>query len=205
MSRAIIVLNAGSSSLRFSIHQIVNDDPSLRSHGQFDGLGTSPCFKARDRNRSVLVDEELESPSGGTGHAEAIAHLLEWVHEEFGRVLSPAAIGHRIAHGGLEFVEPASAHAGSHQSIGPARHARAAASAGQPGRGEGGGNIRPDLPQVGCFDTAFHRGRAKVTERFGLSHDLWLEGVRRWGFYGLACTSALDQSARRLRSWPPGG
>ena len=75
MSRAIIVLDAGSSSLRFSLHQIVNDDPSLVAHGQFDGLGTSPCFKARDRNRSVLVDEELESPSGGVGHAEAIARV----------------------------------------------------------------------------------------------------------------------------------
>jgi acetate kinase len=54
-------------------------------------------------------------------------------------------------------------------------------------------SARPDLPQVACFDTAFHRGRAAVTERFGLPHELFQQGVRRWGFHGLSYESVVDQ------------
>ena len=105
----------------------------------------------------------------------------------------PRAIGHRIAHGGLEFVEPAVL---TQEVINRLDRLVTLEPLHLPGNlaaVRAAGNIRPDLPQVACFDTAFHRGRARVTERFGLPHDLSLEGVRRWGFYGLACTSALDQ------------
>src|SRR4051812_16216902 len=107
MSDAIIVLNAGSSSLKFSIYQVADEELILASRGQIEGLGTSPHFKAKDRKGSVLADEDL-NPAGtpGFGHVHAFAHLVQWAREEFGGKLSPIAIGHRMVHGGADFIEP---------------------------------------------------------------------------------------------------
>jgi acetate kinase len=193
MSEAIVVLNAGSSSLKFAIYRINGDDLVLAARGQVEGLGASPHFTAKDRKGAVLADADLDSEGARPGHREAFAHVARWVREQFGDALSPAAIGHRVVHGGLEFAGPALVDdevlekldrlvplVPLHQP-----HNLAAIRAVR--------SLRPDLPQVACFDTAFHRGRAPVTERFGLPAELYDRGVRRWGFHGLSYASVIDQ------------
>jgi len=195
MSDAIIVLNAGSSSLKFSIYQISGggEDLTVVVRGQVENLGTRPRFIVKSRAGAVLSDTALTGHPGRTGHAEAFAHVAHWARTEFDGVFTPAAVGHRVVHGGLDFTEPTLLNdqiiekldrlvplVPLHQPFNLAA-IRAVRS------------LRPDLPQVACFDTAFHRGRASVTERFALPDDLFHSGVRRWGFHGLSYTSIVDQ------------
>jgi acetate kinase len=196
MSNAIVVLNGGSSSLKFSIYRIEeHDDLGLVARGQVESLGHSPHFKAKDRKGNILADAPLgDAPPGRSGHAEAFGHIARWAREQFGDgVLRPAAIGHRVVHGGLEFAEPELIDdavvdkldrlvplAPLHQP-----HNVAVIKAVR--------QMRPDVPQVACFDTAFHRGRATVAERFGLPDELFHQGIRRWGFHGLSYASIVDQ------------
>jgi acetate kinase len=197
MSEAIIVLNAGSSSLKFSLYAIIEHKLSLESRGQIEGLGTSPHFKVRDRQGQVLADVDLTPPgTEGFKHAEAFGHLAQWAREEYGTRLSPIAIGHRMAHGGAEFIEPVLI---NQQVIARLEQLIPLVPLHQPhnlAAVRGVMRLRPDLPQVACFDTAFHRGRAQVTERFGLPDELFQKGLRRWGFHGLSYQSIATQFRR---------
>ena len=132
------------------------------ARGQIEGLGTSPRFKAKDATGQVLADVALERRRRRSfGHPEAFAHLAQWACEQYAGELAPVAVGHRMAHGGLEFTEPtlidAEVLAKLEQLIPlvPLHqpHNLAAVKAVM--------QLRPDLPQVACFDTAFHRGRAE--------------------------------------------
>jgi len=142
----------------------------------------------------VLADEALTTANSARfGHPEAFAHFVHWARAELGGVLTPVAVGHRVVHGGLEFTGPTLLNddiiaklerlvplAPLHQPYNLAA-VRAVSS------------LRPDLPQVACFDTAFHRGRTAATERFGLPDELFQAGVRRWGFHGLSYASIINQ------------
>lgn len=196
MSGAIIVLNAGSSSLKFSIYTLDAGELRPESRGQIDGLGTAPRFKAKDSAGQSIVDCALEGPPKGIGHPEAFSHLAEWVRDRFASKQKLLAIGHRVVHGGSKFIEPTLVDESVlaqlekliplvplHQ---PHNLAAIRAVA----------KLRPDLPQVACFDTAFHQGRAKVTERLGLPDDFYQRGVRRWGFHGLSYESISKQFRR---------
>ncbi len=198
MNNAVIVLNAGSSSLKFSIYQVDAEELSLVARGQVEGLGTSPRFKAKDRSGTTLADADVTgtSPPQRFGHQEAFAHLVTWTRDQYKGTMTPAAVGHRVAHGGLDFIEPTIidgavverlekliALVPLHQP-----HNLAAVKAVT--------CLRADLPQVACFDTAFHRGRAQVTERFGLPDDMFQRGLRRWGFHGLSYASIVDELKR---------
>jgi acetate kinase len=79
MADAIIVLNAGSSSLKFSVYSVAGNELSLVARGQIEGLGTSPRFKAKDAQGLVLADTGLQSATGRFGHTEAFAHLAQWL------------------------------------------------------------------------------------------------------------------------------
>lgn len=195
MSDAIIVLNAGSSSLKFSLYAFIAQELSLEARGQIEGLGTSPRFKAKDRLGQPLADAALSDQSGpgSFGHAEAFAHLAQWAREEYGSRLSLVAIGHRMAHGGLDFIEPTLI---TPEVIAKLEQLIPLVPLHQPhnlAAVRGVTRLRPDIPQVACFDTAFHRGRAPVTERFGLPDDLFQRGLRRWGFHGLSYQSIAGQ------------
>lgn len=195
MSDAIVVLNAGSSSLKFSIYGVADQALNLVARGQIEGLGTSPRFKAKDEQGQTLADVALKDAQG-FGHAEAFAHLAQWALEQYGGRLLAVAVGHRMAHGGLEFTEPTLINddvitrlerlipfVPLHQP-----HNLAAV--------KGVMQLRPDLMQVACFDTAFHRKRPQVTERFGLPDEMFQRGLRRWGFHGLSYESIAEQFRR---------
>jgi acetate kinase len=196
MGNAIVVLNGGSSSLKFSIYRIEEDDDlALVARGQVESLGHAPHFKAKDRKGNVLADERPAGASpGGFGHAEAYDHIVRWARGQFGDgVLRPAAIGHRVVHGGIEFADPVvidDAVVDKLDRLTPLAplHQPHNVSVIKAVR-----RMRAEVPQVACFDTAFHRGRAVVTERFGLPDELFHQGIRRWGFHGLSYAYIVDQ------------
>jgi acetate kinase len=186
MGQSIIVINAGSSSLKFCIYSIADQELDLLARGQIDGLGTSPHFRVKNQAGELLADSALIGEGKASGHPEAFAHLAQWVREHFGRAFEPIGVGHRIVHGGARFTAPTRI---SHQVLREIETLVPLAPLHLPpnlAAVKAVMTLNPDLPQVACFDTAFHEGRAKVTQRFGLPNELFEQGVRRWGFHGLS-------------------
>jgi acetate kinase len=185
MSKAIAVVNAGSSSLKFSIYAIAESQLRLLARGQIEGLGTSPKFKAKDEKGNTLAENSPQDGKG-FGHPQAFAHIAGWIREQFAGEYSLLGIGHRIAHGGARFAAPTLVNA---EVIRELETLIPLVPLHQPHNLAGINAVtqmRPDLPQVACFDTSFHQGRQKVTQRFGLPDELFEQGVRRWGFHGLS-------------------
>jgi acetate kinase len=196
MTDYAVVLNAGSSSLKFSVYARPTSDAwRLATRGQIEGIGTSPRFTAKDEAGSVLADERL-GPDVRDGRG-ALDSLAAWLRSHYGdaRVLG---VGHRVVHGGAAFAHPTIVTppvlealraliplAPLHQPYNLA--AIDAVSARLPG-----------VPQVACFDTSFHRVQPAVAEVVPLPRDICRGGVQRYGFHGLSyeyIASVLPQVA----------
>ena len=184
-ARRILVLNAGSSSLKFALYQAGGADPQPLCRGQFAGIGRTPVFAAR-----LATGEPMPAPAASAlaavrTHADALAALPDWLAAQgYGGALAGA--GHRVVHGGAHFtaplrldetilvelaaLEPLAPH---HQ---PHNIAAIRALMAQ----------RPALPQVACFDTAFHATQPAVARRLGLPAEYEAKGIRRYGFHGLS-------------------
>jgi acetate kinase len=186
MSRALLVLNAGSSSLKFSVFAD-EDPPRPLLRGQLEALLTRPRFLARAGG--AVVAEKEWPPGTHLGHAGAIDHLLSWGQ---GGVLGGhtiSAVGHRVVHGGPRrrgpvLVDPATlAELAALVPLAPLHqpHSLAAIAA--------VAERAPSVPQVACFDTAFHATQPTVAQSFALPHRYFDEGVRRYGFHGLSYES----------------
>jgi acetate kinase len=174
------VVNAGSSSLKFSLF----DGDDCLIDGQVDGIGVRPGFRARDASGAALSGPEL-SGAPPESPADALMLLLPWLREWIGaRPL--AGLGHRVVHGGpayahperatpalLEQLEQLSSLAPLHQphNLAPIRIALEKA---------------PGLPQIACFDTAFHHTMPEVVQAFAIPMALAEKGIRRYGFHGLS-------------------
>jgi acetate kinase len=183
MADALLVLNAGSSSLKFSVF-LDEDPPRPLLRGQIEGLPASPRFSARDA--AALVAEK-EWPSGTRlDHQGAIEFLLRWGQ---GGILDGhrlVAVGHRIVHGGTRFSGPAridAAVVAELEALIPLAplhqpHNVAAVKA--------VAQMAPTLTQVACFDTAFHQTQSAVAQAFALPRRFSDEGIRRYGFHGLS-------------------
>jgi acetate kinase len=184
MEDAILVLNAGSSSIKFSLFGEDTGGISLRLRGQIDGLASTPRFVARDADGAELARHEWPA-STALRHEGAIAHLSEFLRGHADRYRL-AAVGHRVVHGGMDYAEPALVNdrvlamlerfvplAPLHQphNLAPIRILR---------------ERQPDLPQVACFDTSFHRNQPDLAQRFALPEAITERGVRRYGFHGLS-------------------
>ncbi|MFO1311437.1 MAG: acetate/propionate family kinase [Burkholderiales bacterium] len=183
-ANAIAVLNAGSSSLKFSLFADNPDGLQLVARGQAEGLFTSPRFVAKDAGGAVL-DEKSWGEGVSLGHEGALDHLVDMLRARFaGRRL--AAVGHRVVHGGPEYSRPIRLTpaivdalekyvplAPLHQphNLSPIRLLLAR---------------DPSLPQVACFDTAFHRNQPPVAQAFALPRRITERGVLRYGFHGLS-------------------
>jgi acetate kinase len=184
VSDAILVLNAGSSSIKFSVfpgHEAPNRQ-SIICDGECEGIGHRIHFTAKDRSEAPLINEYLAE---GTTHEEALAALLGWLEDHFHDNRLVAA-GHRVVHGGSRYTEPvlidASVTAELRRLIPLAPlhqpHNLAAIAAIS--------KLHPTLPQIACFDTAFHHTQTEVATAFALPRRLAAEGVRRYGFHGLS-------------------
>jgi acetate kinase len=198
MHQPILVLNAGSSSLKFSVYE-TGDDGGLRPavHGQVDGIGNSARLHAADAEGHTLADRSVAQSDA----ENAVVSVRDWLAEHIGRASTLHGIGHRVVHGGLELVAPAliddRVMAGLERLV-------PLAPLHQPH------NIRairllqtaaPDVRQVACFDTAFHAGQSDVAAAFALPRALTAKGIRRFGFHGLSyeyIVSALPRVAPDL-------
>ncbi|HWV43183.1 acetate/propionate family kinase [Pseudorhodoplanes sp.] len=194
---AILVVNAGSSSVKFRVFE-VEGSRTLRQliSGQVDGMGVHPKLKASGADDRKLVERSYEAkevPDVETAMRTAGA----WLRTE--QNLHFMAIGHRVVHGGPHYDRPVLVNESvvadleRYVSLAPLHQPNNLAP------------IRvlmdrfPDMPQVACFDTAFHRGHSEVAERYAIPDNLYVEGVRRYGFHGLS----YEYVAERLRELIP--
>jgi acetate kinase len=183
--QAVLVLNAGSSSIKFLLFADQGEGRlEARLRGQIDGVHTSPRLIARDGQGTVVGDKSWGD--GVTlGHDGAVAFLAEFIRGQ-ARDATLEAVGHRVVHGGPTFRRPVLIGGDTlaalerfvplaplHQphNLAPIRMLS---------------ERRPDLPQVACFDTAFHSSNPDVAQRFALPAELHEAGVRRYGFHGLS-------------------
>ena len=180
----ILVANAGSSSVKFQVFAAEQNGALTRQiRGQIDGVGTSPRLRATGADRTVLIDRTLDSQAVRDVSA-ALTTAGTWLRDELR--IDPAAIGHRVVHGGPDYDRPVRVNA---EVVARLERYVPLAPLHQPHNLAPIRSILarfPDLPQVACFDTAFHRGHGGLADRYAIPEQLYAEGVRRYGFHGLS-------------------
>jgi acetate kinase len=185
MEDLILVLNAGSSSLKFTIYSDQGEKPEVLYNGQIEGLFTQSRFKAKDGSGKV-VEEKSWPKESALDHEGAIEALFLWGRGVLGSAGSIKAVGHRVVHGGLKYTKPIlvdDAVLSDLEKLNPL------APLHQPHNLAAIRIIRkknPDLPQVACFDTSFHTSIPSVAQTFALPRKFTDKGVRRYGFHGLS-------------------
>jgi acetate kinase len=195
-----VVLNAGSSSLKFCIY--CRPEASawrLEARGQIEGIGTSPRFSAKDGAGARLAESGLDKEQVRDGRS-ALDALGDWLRSRYGgaRVLG---VGHRVVHGGPRFAEPTIV---TPQVLQELRALIPLAPLHQPhnlAAIDAVSERLPGVPQVACFDTSFHRGQPAVAELVPLPNEIRASGVQRYGFHGLSyeyIASALPAVAPQI-------
>jgi acetate kinase len=190
----ILVVNAGSSSLKFQVFGV--SDLTCLVKGQMDGVGVRPRLRAEGADKTTLIDETYPQETI-PDLPSAIRTAGTWLRET--QNFNLIAVGHRVVHGGPDYDRPVLIDQGVlarleryvplaplHQpnNLAPIRSLL---------------TNRPDLPQVACFDTAFHRGHSAVADHYALPCRFYAEGVRRYGFHGLS----YEYIAKRLHQVAP--
>jgi acetate kinase len=197
----ILVVNAGSSSVKFQVFAAQSSGELTRKiKGQIDGIGTRPRLRGSDADGAQSADREFR-PEGVADVPAALHAAAAWLRDELR--INPTAIGHRVVHGGPDFDRPVLVTAEVlarleryvplaplHQphNLAPIRSILARL---------------PDLPQVACFDTAFHRGHSAIADHYAIPERFYAEGVRRYGFHGLSyeyIATRLPQVAPEIAS-----
>ncbi|HET7887013.1 MAG TPA: acetate/propionate family kinase [Bradyrhizobium sp.] len=192
----ILVVNAGSSSVKFQVFSIeAGGRLRRRIKGQIDGIGSRPRLKANGAAGESLIDRAYAAETISTVPA-AMAVAGEWLRSE--HQIHPVAVGHRVVHGGPDYDKPVLI---DHRIIANLERYVGLAPLHQPHNLAPIRSILagfPALPQVACFDTAFHRTHGALADHYAIPHELYTEGVRRYGFHGLSyeyIASALEQIA----------
>ena len=188
---SILVVNAGSSSLKFQLFGI---EPARQLKrllkGQVDGIGVRPRLRAAMIDSSTAVDRVF--PPDEIPDLPAAIHVTgAWLRET--QQVDLVAIGHRVVHGGPEYSQPVLV---SEEVIERLAHYTPLAPLHQPNNLAPIRAIlerRPELAQVACFDTAFHRGHGALADHYALPERLYAEGVRRYGFHGLSYEYIADR------------
>lgn len=192
--KAVLVLNAGSSSLKFALYPINGElatEPAFS--GQVEGIGATPEITLKTACGARIQEAVRTSGSQSEQHRDALNHVFGLLTQH-NPDLEIVAAGHRVVHGGDHYSAPTRLDeavlrtldtfvplAPLHQP----HNLRAVRAV---------GTLMPDVPQVGCFDTAFHRTQPAVAQAFALPRRISAEGVKRYGFHGLS----YDYVARQL-------
>lgn len=200
MSGLILVINAGSSSIKFSGYEAAeNADPLPLLKGEIEGIGLAPHMSAQDATGADIAEQRWPADGKWT-HEALFNYLFAWLEAHLGGKKA-AAVGHRVVHGGSAFAGPTRIDQkviATLQSLCPLaplhepHHLTAIRAIAA---------VAPSLPQVACFDTAFHRTRPWVAQSFALTRELAEAGVIRYGFHGLSyeyIASALKQRAPEI-------
>ncbi len=199
MKQAILTINAGSSSIKFALFPLAKPiSPDAEVSGQIDGIGTAATkMVAKDRSGAKIADQAI--PGEQVSHDQAFDALLKWFQAtQTGWQI--VAVGHRVVHGGDRYSQPTVidatvlAHLTDFIPLAPLHepHNVAGIRALQA--------LMPEVPQVACFDTAFHRSQPDVAQVFGLPRALTAEGIKRYGFHGLSyefIARALPEHSQR--------
>ncbi|MGB5199071.1 MAG: acetate/propionate family kinase [Sedimenticolaceae bacterium] len=201
MSDAIVVLNAGSSSIKFSVFAMQDGNLELLLRGQTEGLYTLARFLAKDGSGAVVAEQSWDAGQP-PGHDGALQHLLEYLRAELS-TYRPLAVGHRVVHGGPDAIGPVRVTAQVldylegfvplfplhlPHNLAPVRLLL---------------ELAPELPQVASFDTSFHRSNPEISQLYALPPEYAEAGVRRYGFHGLSyeyVASVLSQFDQRAAS-----
>jgi acetate kinase len=180
----ILVVNAGSSSVKFQVFAVDGDGRLQRQlKGQMDGIGSRPRLRATGAKGDTLADRAYPIEAVADVSA-ALMVAGSWLRDELR--ITPMAVGHRVVHGGPDHDRPLPV---DHGLVARLERYIALAPLHQPH------NLAPiksllanfpSLPQVACFDTAFHRGHDAVADQYAIPFQLYEEGVRRYGFHGLS-------------------
>src|SRR5256886_990009 len=193
---AILVVNAGSSSVKFQIFGIEGGAPGRLVKGQIDGIGTRPRLFAEANDRSSLIDRAYASDEIADVPA-AIARVASWLRET--QRFNLVAVGHRVVHGGPKYDRPVVidqavvANLEQYVSLAPLHQPNNLAPIRTLLKS------RPELLQVACFDTAFHHGHSTIADHYAIPERFYADGVKRYGFHGLS----YEYVAQRLGEVAP--
>jgi acetate kinase len=189
----VLVLNAGSSSLKFAGFTATPAGPAPRFSGQMEGIGTAPHLVAKNAAGERLADHRWDGGDAPANHAAALGVIVRGLDQALhGEPI--LAIGHRVVHGGADFAAPMRI---DDTTMAALERLVPLAPLHQPHNLAG---IRaaaehfPGVPQVACFDTAFHRTQSWAAETYALPPHFYDEGIRRYGFHGLS----YEYIARRI-------
>ena len=183
MQNAILVLNAGSSSLKFSVFERLSDSTlSQKITGQVEGIGTAPHLKVKDNNGQTLIDVNWQLAEVAN-HVQALQHITDFLRNNSNRLVG---VGHRVVHGGPDYSSPLLITAEVLDNLDSITHLAPLHNPHNLAAIRAMRQECPDLPQVACFDTAFHRQQDKLAKLFGLPYEYYERGVQRYGFHGLS-------------------
>lgn len=198
MTPAILVLNAGSSSFKFSLYQTAQDSPlSLVCHGQAEGLLGNPHFLIRGPQNEILLDQQFDQ-SQRTTHGYFLDTLLDWITQHQSH-LKLIGIGHRVVHGGTKYSEPVLI---NQRILSDLKKLIPLAPLHQPHNLAAIESLslldynNSPIQQVACFDTAFHRTNPPEHEVYFIPESLRSDGIRRYGFHGLSYEFIVDKLSR---------
>jgi acetate kinase len=192
----ILVVNAGSSSVKFQVFESNTTGPQRLLKGQVDGIGTKPRLRAEGADKTTLIDQTY-APEQLKDVPTALQTAGSWLREA--QKIEPAAVGHRVVHGGPEYDRPIRidqvvlSRLEQYVPLAPLHQPNNLAP------------IRvlleriPGVPQVACFDTAFHRSHDPLADHYAIPQRFYAEGVRRYGFHGLS----YEYVASRLPEMAP--
>ncbi len=198
-NRAVVSLNSGSSSIKFGVYRL--DDAHRPVHsagGKFEKIGIAPSLRIATDEGEVLLEREWSDGAALT-HADLLDFLFDWAREHVEED-AIAAIGHRVVHGGTRFVAPQRV---TPQLLDELEALGPLAPLHQPHNLVAIrtlARLAPELPQVACFDTAFHHDKPEVAARMAIPRALHDQGIRRYGFHGLS----YEYVARKLARIDPG-
>jgi acetate kinase len=194
-----LVLNAGSSSLKFCTYSRSGEDGwRLEARGQIEGIGSAPRFVARDARGNGLAEKDLDRSVRDA--RAALEQLAAWFRERYGAA-RVTGVGHRVVHGGPKYSSPTIV---TPDVVEELRALVPLAPLHQPynlAAIEAVAERLPDVPQVACFDTGFHRTQPPLAELVPLPADLRAKGLQRYGFHGLSyeyIASVLPTVAPRI-------
>lgn len=183
---SILVLNAGSSSLKFALFGIEGERLARRLHGQVERLGSDAPLAYLQH--SSADDRALEAWNDGAGPRDATA-ALQWVATRLERLdahRTIRAVGHRVVHGGARFVAPIEVtpavrcELSASVALAPLHHPANLAGI------DAAAAWLPGVPQVACFDTAFHHGKPWIADTYAIPRAYYDQGIRRYGFHGIS-------------------